>query len=296
MRLPGAVDRGAARARRLGAGVVRRFSAHGLSDRAAALTYWGFLSLFPALIVLVAAVGVLGTYPDTYRSIISTLREAAPGTVADTIDSALEDALRSRSTSGSLLGVGIVLAFYSASSATGAGLRAVNAIYGVSGEQSWLRGHLDRLGLTLAIGLLLLLAFSAMLVAGPLFTSIAAEAGVAETVSGVISLLRWPIGIGALVAASLLLYRVGALRPVAVRHLLPGACAAAIFWVLASAGFSLYVANFGSYDATYGSLAAVIVLMVWMWISSLALLAGAALNAELEEERGGNPPREGAGP
>ena len=265
------------------AGVARRISEHGLTDRAAALTYYGFLSLFPALIVGVSLLGLIGDYPETYRDVISTLREVAPGTVVDTIDSALRDALRSRGTAGGLLGVGILLAFYSASSGTGAALRGIGAVYGAPRASPWWRGYLARLELTVVVGALVLVAFAAMLLAGPLFSEIAAEAGVKESVSNVISLIRWPIGVAALVASALLLYRKGAARPVGFHDLWPGAIAAGLLWVMASLGFNFYVSNFGSYDATYGSLGAVIVLLVWMWIGNLALLAGAALNVELEE-------------
>ena len=285
MRLPTLAGITDTRLGKLVVGVGRQFSEHGLSDHAAAVTYWGFLALFPALIVVVALIGLVGTYPDTYNSISSTLREAAPGSAVETINNALDDAVRSRRTAGGLLGVGLLLSFYSASSGTGAALRAINDIYGVEHADSFLRAHVKRLGLTLTLGLMLMLAFSAMLVAGPLFSSISDAAGIDESVSGVVSLLRWPLGIAALAATALFLYRAGARRPIPVRELLPGACAASLLWVVASAGFSVYVGNFGSYDATYGSLGAVIVLLIWMWIGNLALLAGAALNVELEHSR-----------
>ena len=273
------------RSGRLLAGVARRYSENNLSDHAAAVTYWGFLALFPALIVIVAMIGLVGSYPETYDSISSTLREAAPGSAVDTINNALDDAVRSRGTAGGLLGVGLLLSLYSASSGTGAALRAVNEIYGVAHADSFVRAHLKRLGLTVCLGAMLILAFAAMLLAGPLFSSISDEAGIDESVSGIVSLLRWPVGLAALAATALLLYRIGADRPIPIRGLLPGACAASLLWAVASAGFSLYVSHFGSYDATYGSLGAVIVLLIWMWIGNLALLAGAALNVELEQAR-----------
>lgn len=265
------------------AGVGRRISQHGLTDRAAALTYYGFLALFPALIVAVSLLGLLGDYPETYRDVVSTLRDAAPGTAVDTIDSALQDALESRGTASGLLGAGVLLAFFSASSGTGAALRAIGAVYGAPGGEPWWRGYLAQLELTVVVGGLVLVAFAAMLLAGPLFSEIAAEAGVEGSVSEIVSLIRWPIGLAALFLSALLLYRRGAGRAVGFGDAWPGAVAAGPLWAVASLGFDLYVSNFGAYDATYGSLGAVIVLLVWMWIGSLALLAGAALNVELEE-------------
>lgn len=264
-------------------GVAERVSEHGLTDRAAALSYYGFLSLFPALIVAVALIGLLGNYPETYESIRSTLQDAAPGDAVDTIDGALDDALRSRRTAGSLLGVGLALSLYSASSGTGAALRAVSALYGTGERQPFWRGHLNRLTLTIEVGLMLLLAFTAILVAGPIFSSIADEAGLDESVEGAISLIRWPIGLLAVVTTALLIYRRGAGRKTSLRGLLPGAVSASLLWAIASIGFNVYLSNFGSYDATYGSLGAVIVLLIWMWLGSLALLCGAALNVHLEE-------------
>jgi membrane protein len=251
-----------ATARELLAGVARRYREEDLSDRAAAQTYWGFLSLFPALIVAVALLGLFGDYPETYRSVVSTLREAAPGEAVDALDGALEDAVRSRQTAGGLLGVGLVLSLYSASSGIGAILRSIQAIYGTTGR-SFVRGHLERLALTLEAMALFALAFLAIVVAGPVFSLIASEAGIDESVSRAVSLLRWPVGVAALTGIALLLYRAGSNRERRARGLLPGACAASVLWLVASAGFSLYVAGFGAYDATYGSLGAVIVLLIY---------------------------------
>lgn len=267
-------------AKRLLLGVFARIGDCGLTDRAAALTYYGFLSLFPGLIVLVALLGLLGSYPETYRDIISTLREAAPGSAVEAIDGALRDVLRNRGTASSLLGVGLLISAYSASSAMGAALRAVQTINGTAGTIPWWREITARLALTLAVVALLTVAFSALLVAGPFLSSLAEDAGVGESARSLISLIRWPLGLLSLVAGALLVYRAGTGRA-PLRELLPGAIASTILWALASFGFDVYVSHFSSYDATYGSLGAVIVLLIWMWIGSLSLLAGAALNAEL---------------
>ncbi len=267
-------------------GVFERVGRCGLTDRAAALTYYGFLSLFPGLIILVALLSLFGSYPETYRSIMSTLREGAPGSVVDTIDGALRDILRRRGTASSLLGVGLLISAYSASSAMGAALRAVQAINGTTGSLTWRREIVARLVLTLAVVALLIVAFSALLVAGPFLSSLAEAAGIDEGTRGLIGAIRWPVGLLALVSGALLVYRAGTERA-PLRDLLPGAIASTILWAVASLGFDIYVSNFGSYDATYGSLGAVIALLIWMWIGSISLLLGSALNAELA---GVNPP------
>lgn len=252
-----------------------------LSDRAAALAYFGFLSLFPALIVAVALLALFGSYPETYDSIISALRDAAPGTAVDTIDSALRDVLRGRG-AGGLLGIGLLFAFITASGAVGAAIRALAAINGTREEAGFVRDNLTRLWLTLALMALFLIALASLLIAGPIFGSIAEAAGFGEAGRKLVAIARYPVGMAALLAATLLLYSRGpaATRRRLVEHL-PGALLAALLWVLASLGFSLYVSKFNSYDATYGTLGAVIVLLVWIYVISIAMLIGAVVNREI---------------
>lgn len=264
-----------------------RFGEVNVGDRAAALAYYGFLSLFPGLIVAVALLALFGSYPETYNSIIETLNDAAPGPAVDTIDSALRNVLQG-SGAGGLLGFGLLFAFITASGAVGAAIRALETINGTRKSASFVRSNLTRVWLTVALMALLLLAFTALLVAGPLFGSVAESAGVGDAGRTAVSLARYPVGIGALLAAILLLYSLG---PAGTRRRLaehvPGALLASLLWVLASAGFSLYVSNFGSYDETYGALGAVIVLLVWLYVGGIALLVGALVNRELRRVQGG---------
>jgi membrane protein len=271
--------------KRVARGAYERFDDVQLTDRAAALAYYGFLSLFPALIVAVALLALFGTYPETYNSIMDTLREAAPGTAVDTIDSALRDVLRGQG-AGGLLGIGLVLALITASGAVGASIRALEAINETRSSGSFVRSNLTRLWLTLALMALLLVAVTALLVAGPLFGSIAEAAGLGDAGRLVVSLLRYPVGVGALMAAILLLYTLGpaGTRRRPVEHL-PGALVAAVLWVAASAGFSFYVSSFGSYDKTYGTLGAVIVLLIWIYVGAVAMLVGALVNREVQRVR-----------
>jgi membrane protein len=262
-----------------------RFGEVGLTDRAAALAYYGFLSLFPALIVGVALLAMLGNYPDTYRSIIETLRDAAPGEAVNTIDGALKNVLRGRGAEG-LLGFGLLFAFITASGAVGASIRALEAINQTSDAASFVRSNLTRIWLTLALMALVLIAAVALLVAGPLFGSFAEEAGMGDTGRQLVQLLRYPVGIAALMGALLLLYSLGpaGTRRRLVEHL-PGAVLATVLGVLASLAFSFYVDNFGSYDKTYGTLGAVIVLLIWIYVGGVAMLLGALLNRELARVR-----------
>jgi membrane protein len=270
---------------KVGKGAFARFGDVELTDRAAALAYYGFLSLFPALIVAVAALALFGSYPETYRSIMDALRDAAPGEAVNTIDGALKNVLQGRG-AGSLLGVGLLFALITASGAVGASIRALEAINQTRESASFVRSNLTRLWLTLALLGLMGVAVLALLVAGPLFGSISEAAGLGDTGRALVALLRYPLGLIALLAALLLLYTLGpaGTRRRPIEHL-PGAVLAALLWVLASMAFSFYVSNFSSYDKTYGTLGTVIVLLVWIYVGAVAVLAGALVNRELTRVR-----------
>jgi membrane protein len=266
--------------------VYERFGEIQITDRAATLTYYGFLSLIPGLIVAAALLSLFCNFPETYEAIIDTLRETAPGPAVDTIDSALRDVLQqSGGSAGGLLGIGLVIAVVSASGATGAAIRSLDVINGREGR-GIVRGRLAQLWLTLALMALLLLAFTALLIAGPLFSSIAEGAGLESSSRSLVSTLRYPVGVTALLAAILLLYWQGPAGPKRppLEHL-PGALLAAALGMIASIGFSIYVSNFSSYDATYGTLGAIIVLLIWLYVGNLALLIGALANRELRRVR-----------
>jgi membrane protein len=265
--------------------IYSRFGEVQVTDRAAALTYYSILSLFPALLVVVSLLSLLGSYPETYESIVNTLRDAAPGTAVDTINSALRDALSNRSNAGLLLIVGIVLAFYSASGAMGAAMRSLEAINHAEKGRSFLPNLGVRLGLTLLVTLLILVAFLSVVVAGPLFGSIADAAGFPSFVKGLVGYLRWPVGVVALLAAFAIVYALGPRRTPkrgdrSLRSVLPGAAVGTALWFAVSLLFTLYVSNFGSYDKTYGTLGAMISLLIWLWLGNLAFLIGALFNAE----------------
>jgi membrane protein len=265
--------------------IYSRFGEVQVTDRAAAQTYYSILSLFPGLLVLVSLLSLLGSYPETYQSIVDTLRHAAPGTAVDTIDSALRGALSNRSNAGLLLVVGVVLSFYSASGAVGASMRSLEAINRAPKGRPFLPNLGVRLGLTLVVTLLVLVAFLSVVVAGPLFGSIADAAGFPGFVKGLVGYLRWPIGAAALLAAFSLVYALGPRRTPkrgdrSLRSVLPGAAVGTALWFAVSLLFTLYVSHFGSYDKTYGTLGAMISLLIWLWLGNLAFLLGALFNAE----------------
>jgi membrane protein len=269
-----------------------RFGEVQITDRAAALTYYSILSLFPGLLVAVAVLALVGEYPGTYESIIDTLRDAAPGTAVDTINTALRDALKDRSDAGLLLAVGLVLALYSASGAMGAAMRSLESINRVESGRSFLPNLGVRVGLTFLLMLLVLIAFLAVVIAGPLFGAIADAAGFTGVLKDVVGYARWPLGAAALLTAFALVYSLGPRRGPrrgtrSLRSVLPGAVFGVVLWFAVSLAFTLYVAHFGSYDKTYGTLGALISLLIWLWLGNLAFLLGALFNAESQRVRGG---------
>jgi membrane protein len=265
--------------------IYSRFGEVQLTDRAAAQTYYSILSLFPGLLVVVALISLLGHYPQTYESIITTLREAAPGTAVDTINTALRDAVSNRSNAGLLLVVGIVLALYSASGAMGAALRSLEAINRAPKGRPFLPNLGVRIGLTVLVTLLVFVAFVSVVLAGPLFGAIADAADFPGFVKGLVGYLRWPIGAAALLAAFAIVYALGPRRTPrrgdrSLRSVLPGAAVGVALWFAVSLLFTAYVSHFGSYDKTYGTLGAMISLLIWLWLGNLAFLLGALFNAE----------------
>ena len=265
--------------------IYGRFGEVEITDRAAAQTYYSILSLFPGLLVVVSLLALVGQYPDTYQSIIDTLRDAAPGTAIDAIDSALRDALQNREQAGVLLVVGLALTLYSTSGAMGAAIRSLETINRAEKGRSFLPNLGVRLGLTVLVTLLVVIAFLAVVVAGPLFGTIADAAGFPEVIKGLVGYLRWPIGAAALLTAFSIVYALAPRRTPrpgdrSLRSVFPGAAVGTALWFAASLLFTAYVANFGSYDKTYGTLGAVISLLIWLWLGNMAFLLGALFNAE----------------
>jgi membrane protein len=263
-----------------------------MTDWAAALTYYGVLSIFPALIVFVSIIGLIGA-PVT-EPLLDNVGAFTPSEAKDILTKAIEELERSRGGAGVLAIVALAGALWAASGYVAAFIRASNIVWEVEeGRPIWKTLPL-RIALTLV--LLLLLAASALLVVftGPLADRAGGVIGVSDVVVTVWDVAKWPVLI---VLVSLMLailyYAAPNVRQPGFRWITPGSILAVIVWIVASVGFALYVAAFGSYNKTYGSLAGVIVFLVWLWLTNVAVLLGAELNAELERRRqikGGHPP------
>ena len=264
---------------------VDEFRDDNLIDWAAALTYWSVLSLLPMLIVLVAVLGVVGQ-ASTIDTLIGSFREAGMGRFADDIEDPLRGVVENKGGAGALLGFGLVVSLWPASAYIGAFMRASNEIYEVEeGRPFWKRRPMQ-IALTLLMVLLLAFVSIALVLTGRVAEAVGSAVGVGPTAVEVWGWVKWPVMVAIVITVFALLYYVAPnVRQPRFRWITPGGLLAVALWLLASVAFATYVANFGSYNRTYGTLGGVISFLVWLWITNLAVLLGAELDAELERQR-----------
>lgn len=275
-------------------GTGREFLDDELSDRAAALTYYGILALFPALLVLVSVLGLIGS--SATNAVLDNLQRLAPGSVREILHTAVTQLQASRGTGGALAVVALAGSLWSASGYIAAFIRAGNAVYDIrEGRPVWKTMPL-RVGLTLLMMLLLTASAVIVVFTGPLARRAGDVLGLGHTAVTVWSIAKWPVLVVLVSLMIALLYWAAPnVRGRGFRWVSPGSVLAVLLWLVLSGGFSAYVANFGSYNRTYGTLAGVIVFLVWLWLSNLAILLGLEFDAELARERaveGGMPPDE----
>jgi membrane protein len=264
---------------------LREFGTDQCTDLAAALTYYAVLSLFPALVVVVSLLGVFGQGQRTTDAVLQIVGDLGPASAVDTLRAPIQQLVESPSAGFALI-VGIAGALWSASGYVGAFGRAMNRIYEVEeGRPVWKLRPLQ-LVLTL-VGLVAAAAVAFMLaVSGPVALAIGDAIGAGEVAQTAWNVVRWPLVlIFVTLAVAVLYHSAPNVRQPKFRWISIGAGVAILVWVLASVGFGFYVANFGSYNKTYGALAGVIVFLLWLWLTNLALLFGAELDAELERGR-----------
>ena len=274
---------------------VKQVNEDNLTDWAAALTYYGVLSLFPGLLVLIAALRLTGK--STTQRVLDGLTGIAPGPVRSILTSAVSNLQHGQqSTAGVLAVVGVVGALWSASSYVAAFMRAANAIYDVpEGRPVW-KTLPVRLGITVLTGVIVAAAALAVILTDGIAHQLGRLLHLGSSVVFVWDVAKWPVLVLLISLLFAILYWAAPnARHGGFRWVSPGGLLAVVLWLVASAGFALYVANFGSYNKTYGSLAAVIVFLVWMWISNLAILLGAEFDAEMQRGRAmeaGHPPQD----
>ena len=264
-------------------GALRRtakdFKRDNLTIWAAALTYYSVLSLFPALLVLV---GVLGMLSDSFTaSLLDNMTAIVPPAVDDILHGAVDSVERSQARPGLATAIGLLLAFWSASSYVAAFMKASNNIYGVTEERPFWRLVPIRVGVTLVTGVLAMAAVIIVVLSGRVAEVVGKALGFEQATIKVWEVVKWPVLILIVSIMLATLYWAGPhARLSAYRWIRPGGVIAVLLWIAISFLFGLYVANFGSYNKTYGALAGVIVFLIWLWLTNLAFLIGAKIDSE----------------
>jgi len=263
---------------------VREFKDDNLTDWAAALTYYGVLALFPAIIVLVSLLGLVGQ--SATKPLLDNLSTVAPGPAKEIVTGAINQVGGSRGSAGFAFIIGLAAALWSASGYVGAFGRASNAIYEVEeGRPFWKLRPIQVLVTTVMI-LLLAACAIAVVVTGPLAQRVGDIVGAGSTAVTIWDIAKWPvIALVVITMFAILYYAAPNVRHPGFKWITPGGILALVLWVVASAAFAFYVANFSSYNKTYGALGGVIVFLVWLWISNIAILLGAEMNSEVERQR-----------
>src|SRR3954467_6824316 len=263
---------------------VREFQRDNLTDWAAALTYYGILAIFPALLALVSVLGLVGH--SATQPLIDNLGTVAPGPAKEIFTSAIQNLQKSQGAAGVLFIVGLATALWSASGYVAAFMRATNAIYDVEeGRPIW-KALPTRVGTTLVLLVMLAAVAIGVVLTGGLARQVGNLIGVGGTAVDVWNIAKWPVILIVVMTMFAFLYWAAPnVKQPKFKLISPGGILAVLLWILASAGFAFYVAKFASYNKTYGALGGVIVFLVWLWISNIALLLGAEFNAELERER-----------
>ncbi len=264
---------------------LREFSKDQCTDNAAALTYYAVLALFPALIALTSLVGLVGRGPDTVQALLNILRDLGAGSIVSDVEPVLTS-MATSSAAGTGLVIGLLSALWSASGYIGSFGRALNRIYEIDEGRPFWKLRPIMLLLTLVIVVLAALVALSLVLTGPAAEAVGRQLGLESGTVLVWQIAKWPVLLGVVVLIVGLLYYVTPnIEQPKFRWISVGAVVAIVVWIVASAAFGFYVGNFGSYNKTYGSLAGVIVFLLWLWLTNLALLFGAELDSELERGR-----------
>ncbi|MBB2914660.1 membrane protein [Streptosporangium becharense] len=263
---------------------VKEFQQDNLTDWAAALTYYAVLSIFPALLAVVSLLGLFGR--SATQPLVDNLGALAPGPARQTVETVLQTLQSSQRAAGLAAVMSIAVALWSASGYVGAFIRAANVMYEMpEGRPIWKTLPL-RLAITTVLVILTAAGAVAVVFTGGLAEQAGRLLGVGQTAVTVWGIVKWPVLVVAVMLVLALLYWASPnVEHPGFRWLTPGSALAVVLWILASAAFGFYVANFSSYSKTYAALAGVIVFLVWLWISNVAVLLGVEFDAELARER-----------
>ena len=257
-----------------------------MTHHAAALTYYGLMSLFPTALLALSLLGLLGQYPQTYNAIIGYARDVAPDSVVAPLDSSLRRALTHKGTATTAVVISVVVAFYGTTGALEASRRALNVVFEIDNGRSFLRRKLIDVASTVVLLTLGLITGILVFVGGGFADDLLGFIGLGPTAAKIWSIARWPAGLMvAMLAFSFIYFITPDVQQRSWRWVTPGAVVGVLLWLLASWGFSTYISKVADVGAIYGTFAGAIVLVFWMWLTNVALLFGAELNAEIERQR-----------
>jgi membrane protein len=257
-----------------------------MTHHAGALTYYGLMSLFPAALLGLSLLGLLGQYPGTYNAIIGYLEDVAPLSVVEPLDRSLRGALQSKGTAATALAVSALVALYGTTGVLEAARRALNVVFQVEAGRGFLRRKAVDVASTFVLMTLVLASLALVFIGGRLADDLFGFMGLGPTAAQVWSIARWPGALAvAMLAFAFIYYVTPDVKQRSFRWLTPGAVVGVLIWLLASIGLSTYVSKIADVGAMYGTFAAAIVLLGWLWLTNVALLLGAELNAEIERDK-----------
>jgi membrane protein len=257
-----------------------------MTQHAAALTYYALMSLFPAVLLALSLLGLLGQYPETYNAIIGYLREVAPASVVDPLDRSLRGALQSKGTAATTLAISVVVALYGTTGLLEAARRALNVVFEAANGRSFLRRKTIDIASTFVLMTLVLVSLVLAFVGGRFAEDLLGFIGLGSTAARIWDIARWPAAVAtAMLVFAFIYYVTPDVRQRSFRWVTPGAVVGVLLWLGASFGLSTYVSKVADVGAIYGTFAGAIVLVAWLWLTNVALLLGAELNAEIERER-----------
>jgi membrane protein len=272
--------------RRIAKRTFDQYRSDGVSNLAAALTYRSVLALFPGLIALVALLGVLGQYPQTFNSVLQIIRGFAPPSTVQSVSTPLRSIIVDKGGAGALLGAGLLGAIWGASGYMGTFSWASNVIWEARRGRSWYRQWPFNLAVTLVALVLITLVLCALVLSGPVAGSVGRQLGIGSTALQIWSIAKWPaIVLLVSLMISTLYYIAPNVRLPSWRWLTPGASFAVLAWVITTAAFGLYISHFGNYNKTYGTLGTIVSFLIWVWLTNIAMLLGVELDSEIERER-----------
>lgn len=257
-----------------------------MTHHAAALTYYSLMSLFPAALVALSLLGLVGQYPDTYDAIIGYLRDVAPPSVLDPLDRSLRAALQAKGTAATALAISVVVALYGTTGVLEAARRALNVVFEASNGRSFLRRKTIDVASTFVLMTLVLASLVMVFVGGRFAEDMLGFIGLGSTAAQLWSVIRWPASVlVAMLVFAFIYYVTPDVQHRAFHWVTPGAVVGVALWLAATYGLSTYLSSVPDVGALYGAFTGAFVLVGWLWLTNVALLFGAELNAAIERER-----------